>query len=243
MKQGGGNDEQLAFAWGQVGDYHFERGSWAKAVQYYKQAKDLPKMAKCLYQLEDYRHLVDLVDELPHGATQLGELGEMFESVGLVEEAVRAHLRRGNPKAAVDASVRVNQWDRAVELAEEHGFPQIESLLARHTTRLLQRGDKLQAVEVYRLAGKATEAALLLAKMAEDAGKCKRRKRVDPLRAKKLHVLAALEVERHRRRTVEGVKMNTRQGRSAADVAAVTAATLNTLMATTSNSAEDKRAA
>lgn len=33
------------------------------------------------------------------------------------------------------------------------------------------------------------------------------------------------------------------QGRSAAEVAAATAATLNTLMATSSNSAEDKKAA
>lgn len=60
---------------------------------------------------------------------------------------------------------------RAVELAERHDFPQIEALLARHTSQLLQKGDPLQAVEVYRMAGKATDAALLLAKLAEDAGK------------------------------------------------------------------------
>lgn len=57
-----------------------------------------------------------------------------------------------------------------MELAERHEFPQIEALLARHTGKLLQKGDALQAVEVYRLAGKATDAALLLAKLAEDAG-------------------------------------------------------------------------
>ena len=60
---------------------------------------------------------------------------------------------------------------RAVDLAEKHDFPQIEALIARHTSQLLQKGDPLQAVEVYRMAGKATDAALLLAKLAEDAGK------------------------------------------------------------------------
>lgn len=35
----------------------------------------------------------------------------------------------------------------------------------------MKKGDCLQAVEVYRMAGKATDAALLLAKLAEDAGK------------------------------------------------------------------------
>ncbi|CAN0548257.1 unnamed protein product, partial [Ectocarpus sp. 8 AP-2014] len=82
-------------------------------------------------------------------------------------------------------------FSRAVDLAEKHDFPQIEALLVRHTGQLLQKGDPLQAVEVFRMAGKATDAALLLAKLAEDA--------VDPLRAKKLHVLAACEVERHRK--------------------------------------------
>lgn len=62
-----------------------------------------------------------------------------------------------------------------MDLAEKHDFPQIEALLARHTSHLLQKGDPLQAVEVYRMAGKATDAALLLAKLAEDAGEDRRK--------------------------------------------------------------------
>lgn len=58
-----------------------------------------------------------------------------------------------------------------MDLAERHDFPQIEALLVRHTGQLLNKGDPLQAVEVFRMAGKATDAALLLAKLAEDAGK------------------------------------------------------------------------
>lgn len=60
---------------------------------------------------------------------------------------------------------------RAVELAERYEFPQVEIQLSRHASQLLKKGDCLQAVEVYRMAGKATDAALLLAKLAEDAGK------------------------------------------------------------------------
>lgn len=54
----------------------------------------------------------------------------------------------------------------------------MEALLLRHTSRLLQKGDPLQAVEVYRLAAKATDAALLLAKLAEDAGAGKMKRRL-----------------------------------------------------------------
>lgn len=49
MKQGGGDDEQLCSAWGKVGAYYTERGKWGKAVQYFKQAKDLGMMAECYY--------------------------------------------------------------------------------------------------------------------------------------------------------------------------------------------------
>ncbi|CAM9614606.1 unnamed protein product, partial [Ectocarpus sp. 12 AP-2014] len=226
MKQGGGDDEQLCAAWGKIGAYYTERGKWGKAVQYFKQAKDLRMMAECYYRLEQYASLRELVDTLPHGATELAELGTMFESVGLGEDSVRALIRLGDPKGAIDSCIRLNHWRRAVDLAEKHDFPQIEALLVRHTGQLLQQGDPLQAVEVFRMAGKATDAALLLAKLAEDAG----RRRVDPLRAKKLHVLAACEVERHRKIALGGTGAS-RQGRSATEVAAATAATLNTLMA------------
>eukprot|EP00904_Undaria_pinnatifida_P002695 jgi/Undpi1/12426/HiC_scaffold_5.g02098.m1 len=238
LKQGGGDDAQLLTAWGKVGEHYAERGKWGKAVPFFKQAKNLEMMAECFYRLEDYAGLRELLDVLPHGSNELANLGTMFESVGLGEDAVRALLRLGNPKGAIDACVRLNHWGRAVDLAEKHDFPQIEALIARHTSQLLQKGDPLQAVEVYRMAGKATDAALLLAKLAEDAG----RRRVDPLRAKKLHVLAACEVERHRKRAVGGAGAS-RQGRSAAEVAAATAATLHTLMATSANDADDKRAA
>jgi WD repeat-containing protein 35 len=51
----------------------------------------------------------------------------------------------------------------------------------------------------------ATEAALLLAKLAEESGKSG----ANPLRAKKLHVLAALEVERHRKKVIEASSKGT----------------------------------
>lgn len=49
MKQGGGDDEQLSAAWGKVGAYYTERGKWSKAVQYFKQARDLGMVAECYY--------------------------------------------------------------------------------------------------------------------------------------------------------------------------------------------------
>lgn len=83
-------------------------------------------------------------------------------------------------------------------------------------------------MELYRRSGKSAEAATLLADIAEQVGvhEC------NPLRAKRLHVLAALEVERYRKKVLD--QSATKAG---TDVAQATAATLDTLMTQSSTGA------
>ena len=65
-----------------------------------------------LDRLEEYDSLRELVDALPQGAAELAELSSMFESVGLGEDSVRALLRLGDPKGAIDSCIRLNHWER-----------------------------------------------------------------------------------------------------------------------------------
>ena len=58
---------------------------------------------------------------------------------------------------------------------------------------LIGKNRQLEAVELFRNANKPTEAALLIGDIAEVMA----RKEVKPSLAKKLHVLAALEVHTH----------------------------------------------
>lgn len=64
--------------------------------------------------LEEYRSLRELVESLPQGASALAELGALFESVGLGEEAAQALVKLGDPTGAIDACVRLNHWERCV---------------------------------------------------------------------------------------------------------------------------------
>jgi WD repeat-containing protein 35 len=120
-------------------------------------------------------------------------------SVGLCNESVIAFLKAGDAKAAIDCCVLLNQWDQAVELAEQHSHTQIEGLLTRYASHLLIKNKLFQAVELYRKANRHVDAAKLLAQLGEIAGRTK----VDPLRAKKLYVLAALEVDRYKRKMLD----------------------------------------
>lgn len=71
----------------------------------------------------------------------------------------------------------------------------VEGLLARYALSLMNKGRRLEAVELYRRANRPTDSALLIGDIAEQVA----RKEVQPALAKRLHVLSALEIERHRK--------------------------------------------
>lgn len=194
-----GTDEQFAEAWDRMGEYYADRMKYQKAMMYFTKSRNTARLIDCFYCMEDYDGLFQLIDTLPEGDSLLHEIGERLASVGLCEEAVRAHVRGGDVKKAVDTCVLLNQWDHAVTLAEEHDFAQIEALLARYATHLLEKGMKMDAVELFRKAGKHAESARLLQQLARETNA----QRIHPLRAKKLSVLGAVEVDSLKRKALD----------------------------------------
>uniref|UniRef100_A0A7S3G0N4 IFT121-like TPR repeats domain-containing protein n=1 Tax=Palpitomonas bilix TaxID=652834 RepID=A0A7S3G0N4_9EUKA len=191
-----GDDSLMQLAWTKIGEYYAERNKWAKASQYFAQAKNYGSLAECYYMLEDYAGLQNLVSLVPEGTELLETIGSMFTTVGITESAVNCYLKSGNIKAAIDTCVLLNEWDQAVTLAEEHSFQQIEGLLTKYASHLLESKKEIEAIELYRKANKHTEAAQLLSKLAETAAK----EHGNPMLAKKLYVLSALEVEKFRKK-------------------------------------------
>jgi len=62
----------------------------------------------------------------------------------------------------------MNKWNLAVELAEKNNYLQIEGLVNKFSTVLIEKNKKMDLVELYRKAHKHTEAAKILIKIAED---------------------------------------------------------------------------
>lgn len=194
IKMGGGDDKLLEEAYNNIGYYYSDRQKWHKAFSAFQTAGNLEQQVNCAYILDDYDALKSLVDQIPERTKFLGDVGAKFMSVGLCHEAVSAFLRAGDPKAAIDCCVLLNQWDLAVKLAEEHNFQEISDLLIKYATHLLSKNKLFQAVELYRKANKHTEAGTLLCQLGKEVGTTKS----NPLRAKQLYVLAALEVDKYR---------------------------------------------
>eukprot|EP00238_Polyblepharides_amylifera_P008608 CAMPEP_0196598138 /NCGR_PEP_ID=MMETSP1081-20130531/94147_1 /TAXON_ID=36882 /ORGANISM="Pyramimonas amylifera, Strain CCMP720" /LENGTH=1154 /DNA_ID=CAMNT_0041923789 /DNA_START=199 /DNA_END=3663 /DNA_ORIENTATION=- len=199
LAQGGAGDDALLFlAWNKIGEYYADRQKWHKAVAYFAQAKNTEQLVECFYILEDYVGLEKLIHTLAEGHPILCNIGKKFMSVGLCEQAVAGFLKGADIKAAIDCCVLLNQWDQAVELAERNDFQQIEGVLGKYASYLLEKQKPLQAIELYRKANYHNEASKLLSKLAVEAAATK----ASPLRVKKLYVLAAVEVERFRAKTL-----------------------------------------
>lgn len=198
VQEGGGDDILIMEAWNHIGDYYADRQKWAKAVQYYGQAKNYEKLVEFYYLLEDYKAMERLVDQLPEGSSLLVTLAHKFASVGFSSSAVASFSKGGEIKAAVDCCVELNQWDQAVQLAEEHQLPEIPVYLSKYANHLVEKDNVCHAVELYKKASRHTDAAKLLTKLAQRSGKQQKH-----LRAKQFHVLAALEIDKQRKKLLD----------------------------------------
>lgn len=167
LQTGGGNDALLRTAWDKLGSQYFDKYKYRKALQYFKQSRNMEMLSECYYRLEMFKELEELKNDVPDGTALLASLAEKFERLGMHVAAVDCYIRCGNPKAAVDCCVVQNRWDLALSLAEQHDFPQVEGLLARYASQLVAKDKKLDAVELYRRADRPTDAALLIGEIAE----------------------------------------------------------------------------
>jgi len=227
----GGNEDLLQQAWSSIGDYYADRGKWNNAAQYYAKAQNNSALVDTYYFLEDYHNLEKLIDILPEGSPLLSDIGNKFSLVGLCEQAVKAFTRFGDVKTAVDTCVMLNQWDLAVDLAQQQNFQQIEGLLAKYAQHLLDKNKKIEAVQLYRKANRHTEAAKLLSQLAKEMPGGAQK---NPDRIKKLYLLAALEVEKFKTKTLD-VQMT---GATAGTL--TTAQTVQSLITADQNVASDK---
>lgn len=199
IEQGAGNDESLKRAYKHLGDYSSERQKFAKAAKYYALAQDNENLIESYYKLEDTANLEKLIQILPENAPILDKLAEKFVSLGISELAVQCFVKGGDVKKAIDCCVLLNQWNQAVELAEQHNFLQIEQLLQRYANHLIEKNKKMEAVELYRKANKNTDSARILASIAQEL----RQKNAPPLLIKKIYVLAAFEVDSYKQRVFD----------------------------------------
>ena len=54
-------------------------------------------------------------------------------------------------KEAIDCCVQLNQWDQAIQLAKKHNIKEVDSLLVKYASHLMEKDKTLEAIELYPL--------------------------------------------------------------------------------------------
>ncbi|RTG82815.1 WD repeat-containing protein 35 [Schistosoma bovis] len=177
-----------------------------KAAGYYQQGNDLLKFAECLYQLEDYKGIERIIEELPDCHDTLYDFGLRFANLGMIKQAMYAFIKCNRRKEAIDVCLRLNEWRVAYELAKsidsqdtDHHHHQeqqkrIDNLLKQSVNCFIEQGKIIEAVELYKHAGRFLDAAELLYKEVQKIKQFCNRK---PLYMKKMYVLIGLLMEQY----------------------------------------------
>ncbi|EJD74175.1 WD repeat protein 35 [Loa loa] len=189
-----GDDELLKKAWNHIGDYYAERQKWKQAESYYEKGENHEQLIRCYLMDDNYDNMELLAKRLPDGDKLISEIGEIFVSAGLCEQAVQCFVRCGMLNEALDACIQLNQWEQAVQLSKTYNLRDVHLLLNRYAEQLTGSNEKtLAAVQLYRRAGKYLEAARIIFDIANN----ERLKQAEALRLKKLYVMGALLVEQY----------------------------------------------
>ncbi|KAF4666111.1 WD repeat domain 35 [Perkinsus chesapeaki] len=191
----GTKQDLLRHAYVECGDYYARRGRWDLAVQYLLSASAWEKLVTAYLALEDFESLFQTAyRHLPSRSTSLlRDVARILSGVGQVEQAASLYIKAGDIRGAIELCVKLNAWSKAIELAKAHDVPEIETLLAKYATHLVQSRQIFPAIELYRKAGSHVDAAKLLVGLADN------KNGHSPARMKKIYLLSALEMEAHKR--------------------------------------------
>lgn len=188
------DDTQLRNSCKNIGIKSFYDKNWAVACKYLNDAGEFKKNIRAHYMAGDWQGIMRIERALFDGVEELIECGRLYRSLGLSEQAINAFIRAQRPDLACETAVELNDWEKAVKLAETHKLADVASLLEKKAASLLDAKLDCQASQLYSKAGNFLKAAQLLFKVAAKEGSLTN---LQPVRVKKLYVLSALLVEQH----------------------------------------------
>ena len=165
-------DDDMNRVLGDAGDYLMDRLKFREALQLYKEADDLEKQFDASLALEDFdnmSHIIKTHDLTRADPIFLLKAAELFESVGMCDEAVDLYLKAEKADDAIHCCVLLNEWQTALKLAHENpDATDIDPILAKYSEHLLQKKKYFDIIELYRKANRIQDASSMILKIIEE---------------------------------------------------------------------------
>ncbi|XP_044765831.1 WD repeat-containing protein 35 [Coccinella septempunctata] len=142
------SDEVLEKAYEATAMFFKDSNNYSAAAEYFELAKNTTEVIECYYLLEDYDKLASYIDILPEADPSLKRIGDMFAMHAVHSEAVRAYIKFGSVKPAIDLCVLHNRWDTAIDLAKKYNISKISEYFTKYTKHLIDQNKVYQAIDV-----------------------------------------------------------------------------------------------
>lgn len=208
------SDESASKAYENLGDMYVENHDWKSAAQAFQKSKNKVKFALSLFITDDFDGLSKLLKKQSSRSQILPFLGRLFLALGASEEAANAFQTSGDIQSAVESSIRLNNWKRAIDLVSNFSNTEpstgastttaqkrsmqneIRTKMLDYTNHLIENGQISTAVDFFTQAGLSVEAAKLLIREGDKILQ-KRPFSKDLINAKRCFIFAGLQLIEH----------------------------------------------
>ena len=186
----GADQTFLSTVYDELGQYYLEKQDYLQAVDCFKQSGNHESLKICLIRLENYDEIKKLATNPNLNLNDL-QLAQYLESIGMCEQAVAIYLNCDQKEKAIDCAIRLNEWQKAIELAQEHSVRSIDDLLESYAEHLKSRKQDFAIVELYRKAKHYSKAIAYLLSLAAKM----RLDNCDYLKMKKMYTIVGVLYE------------------------------------------------
>ena len=187
----GADQTFLSTVYDELGQYYLEHQECLKAVDCFRQSGNHEALKNCLIKLERYDEIKKLASNTDLNLKDL-KLARYLESIGLCEQAVTIYLNCDQKEMAIDCAIQLNEWQKAIELAQEHSLKNVGDLLESYAEHLRNKQQDFAIVELYRKARHYSKALDYLLSLAN---KLKAENSGDPLKLKKMYATVGVLYE------------------------------------------------
>lgn len=142
--------KEIESARSKLAQFHADHCQWAEAAENFEKIGAYEQLVPSYIHMENYNGLVRLIDRIAGDSALLTDIGVFLQSMGLCKDSARALVKAGKVERAIDVCVSMSEWKLAIDLAHEHNFENIDSILSQYVNHLLLERKYIEIVEVYR---------------------------------------------------------------------------------------------
>ena len=132
-----------------LGQHYSDHCQWSKAVEYFEKVNAFEQLVPCYIQLANYQGLSRLVAKVQNEEL-LTDIGIVLQSMGLCKESVHALVKANKVEQAIQNCIEMSEWKLALDLAHQHRFEHIDSILSQYVDHLLAEHKYIEIIEIYR---------------------------------------------------------------------------------------------